>query len=407
MNGANTANEYVYDANGNLNKNITDIQYNFLNLPSQITFDDGSTIVYLYSADGTKLRTMHNINGTVTKTDYCGNVIYENDTATQLLTEAGYVSLSDNQYHYYLQDHQGNNRVVVDKNGTPEETNNYYPFGGVFASTGNIQPYKYNGKELDNKKGLNWYDYGARHYDAALRRFMTIDPMVEKYYNVAPYAYVGNNPIKLIDPDGKDWRIATEYNQVKHKIEYKITVNAVLYNNSDNANINMEKLSAAIQQQVNDTYNISGKDFEVKMNFNLRIASSVDEIGDNDHVFQVVNQADLGKSPNGIVQGKASTPGLNIKLGDIAVNNLLSGEDKRTAAHELGHTGGLHDLREDKYADNLMMQSYLIDRFGKDNNKSTKLDRNQIETIRDNYINNKLNQNSPKRSEWFRKYLVK
>ena len=86
-NGTNTTTEYAYDANGNLtkdlNKNITDIQYNFLNLPSQITFDDGSTIVYLYSADGTKLRTTHTINGTVTKTDYCGNMIYENDTATQ------------------------------------------------------------------------------------------------------------------------------------------------------------------------------------------------------------------------------------------------------------------------------------------------------------------------------------
>ncbi len=96
------------------------------------------------------------------------------------MTEAGYVSLSDGKYHYYLQDHQGNNRVVVDQNGNVEETNNYYPFGGMFASTGNVQPYKYNGKEFDGKKGLNWYDYGARHYDAALGRFMTVDPMAEK-----------------------------------------------------------------------------------------------------------------------------------------------------------------------------------------------------------------------------------
>lgn len=160
--------------------------------------------VYLYSADGTKLRTTHTINGTVTKTDYCGNVIYENDTATQLLAEAGYVSLNDNQYHYYLQDHQGNNRAIVDKNGTPEETNHYYPFGGIFASTGNVQPYKYNGKEFDGKKGLNWYDYGARYYDAALGRFITVDPMAEKYYPTSPYEYCLNNPVKFIDIDGKD-----------------------------------------------------------------------------------------------------------------------------------------------------------------------------------------------------------
>lgn len=55
------ANEYAYDANGNLtkdlNKNITGIQYNCLNLPDKVTFSDGSTITYTYTADGTKLRT--------------------------------------------------------------------------------------------------------------------------------------------------------------------------------------------------------------------------------------------------------------------------------------------------------------------------------------------------------------
>ncbi len=209
-----------YGANGNLtkdlNKNITDIQYNFLNLPSKITFGDGSTIIYLYSAEGTKLRTTHTINGTVTKTDYCGNVIYENGTAKRLLIEAGYVSLSDNKYHYYLQDHQGNNRVVVDQNGTPEETNNYYPFGGIFANTNNVQPYKYNGKEFDSKKGLNWYDYGARHYDPALGRFMTIDQTAEKYPEISPYTYVDNNPIKFIDPDGKEKVIVLDPNDRKN-----------------------------------------------------------------------------------------------------------------------------------------------------------------------------------------------
>lgn len=143
------------------------------------------------------------------------------------------------------------------------------------------------------------------------------------------------------------------------------------------------------------------------MDFNLRIASSVDDIGDKDHVFQVVNQVDLSKSPKGIVQGEASTPGLNIKLGDIAVNNLLIGEDKRTVGHELGHTGGLsHQMGEDK-RDNLMMQAVRVQGFGGDYSKSTNLTHDQIKLIRDNYINNKLNLNSPKRNEWFRKYLVK
>ena len=149
------------------NKNISNIAYNVLNLPQQVTFSDGSTITYSYAADGTKLRTVHVINGATTTKDYCGNVVYENGVQKLLLTEEGYVDLSVSTpaYYYYLKDHQGNNRVVIKEDGTVQETNHYYPFGGVFASTSNVQPYKYNGKELDTKKGLNWYDYGARHYD--------------------------------------------------------------------------------------------------------------------------------------------------------------------------------------------------------------------------------------------------
>ena len=174
-----------------------------LDLPSVVTFSDGSTITYTYTADGTKLRTVHKIGNTTTTTDYCGNVIYENGTQKLLLTEEGYVNLTGTQqYHYYLKDHQGNNRVVINQGGTVEETNHYYPFGGLFAST-NTQPYKYNGKELDTKKGLNWYDYGARHYDPVLGRFTTVDPLAEKYYLVSTYSYCLGNPIKFIDSDGR------------------------------------------------------------------------------------------------------------------------------------------------------------------------------------------------------------
>ena len=207
VNGASAAGEYAYDVNGNLtkdlNKGITDIQYNVLNLPSTVSFSDGSTITYTYGADGTKLRTVHKIGSTTTTTDYCGNVIYENGTQKLLLTEEGYINLAGTQqYHYYLKDHQGNNRVVINQSGTVEETNHYYPFGGVFGTTGNTQPYKYNGKEFDNKKGLNWYDYGARHYDTALGRFTTNDRFAEKYYSMSPYQYGANNPVNNIDVNG-------------------------------------------------------------------------------------------------------------------------------------------------------------------------------------------------------------
>ena len=211
VNGASAAGEYAYDANGNLtkdlNKGISNISYNCLNLPSTVTFSDGSRISHTYGADGTKLKTVHKTGSTTTTTDYCGNVVYENGVRKLLLTDEGYVTLSDGKYHYYL--HQGNNRVVINQSGTVEETNHYYPFGGVFASTGNVQPYKYNGKEYDGKKGLNWYDYGARHYDAALGRFTTNDRFSEKYHSLSPYQYGANNPVNTIDINGDSLLIVT------------------------------------------------------------------------------------------------------------------------------------------------------------------------------------------------------
>ena len=201
------ANEYAYDNNGNLtkdlNKGIEEIQYNSLNLPKLIKFKDQSTITYTYAADGTKLRVEHKIGSSTTRTTYCRNVIYEGSIAKYLLTEEGYVSLDNGEYYYYLKDHQGNNWVVVDQNSNVEETNHYYPFGGVFTNTRNAQPYKYNGKELDTKKGLNWYDYGARMYDAALGRWHVVDPLAEKYYSVSPYNYCMNNPVNAIDSNGE------------------------------------------------------------------------------------------------------------------------------------------------------------------------------------------------------------
>ena len=206
--GIDLSTEYEYDENGNLTKDLnkkkTAIQYNCLNLPSRVMFANGNSISYLYDAAGRKLRTVHFLEGDSVTTDYCGNVVYENGVPQILLTEVGYVSLTDGKYHYYLKDHQGNNRVVVDEEGTVEEVNDYYAFGGLMSTSSrqSVQPYKYNGKELDRKGGLDWYDYGARMYDAALGRFMKTDRFSEKYVSLSPYQYGANNPVNNIDVNG-------------------------------------------------------------------------------------------------------------------------------------------------------------------------------------------------------------
>ena len=192
-----------------MNKNISSIQYNSLNLPSSITYQNGNMASYVYSAAGGKLSVSYQTGTGNTSTQYCGNIIYDDNNLSQVLIDGGYITFSGTtpQYHYYLQDHLGSYRVVVNESGTAEQINHYYPFGGLMGNStnGDMQHFKYNGKELDRTHGLDWYDYGARHFDAAIGCWHTTDPLCEKYYSLSPYNYCGGNPIKFVDPNGMDW----------------------------------------------------------------------------------------------------------------------------------------------------------------------------------------------------------
>jgi hypothetical protein len=51
-------------------------------------------------------------------------------------TDNGYYTFSntgDSTYHFYLKDHQGNNRVVVSQSGSVEQITHYYPYGALFT----------------------------------------------------------------------------------------------------------------------------------------------------------------------------------------------------------------------------------------------------------------------------------
>ncbi len=202
-----------------LNKGISLIEYNYLNLPEHIVYSSDYEISYLYTASGQKLKKIVNTgSGTVT-TDYAGNFVYNTTGDLEYFTmgegRMTPISGQPGQYQpeYFMTDHLGNVRLVYadyQNDGVMEilQETHYYPFGqslGGLNYTNNVlNKLKYNGKELETENNLQWYDYGFRRYDPQLGRWHVMDAMAEKYKGVSGYVYVQNNPICYVDLLGFD-----------------------------------------------------------------------------------------------------------------------------------------------------------------------------------------------------------
>jgi RHS repeat-associated protein len=257
-----TNNDYTYDDAGNLtkdaNKNISNIAYNYLNLPAQITVlgstnNDGS-ISYLYVGGQKVQKLVHYANNSKPDkiTDYLAGMVYENNALDFIATPEGrYLPIERiygtqtpptgsklGLYEYSLKDHLGNTRVSC-RCGDPKrdtqgaiitgigagleplkivQENHYDPWGMSLGNDQTQNPqslndqYLYNGKELIQDLGLDTYDYGARNYDSVLGRFFNVDLMAEADEDFSSYQYGANNPISNIDfmgltdvnKDGKD-----------------------------------------------------------------------------------------------------------------------------------------------------------------------------------------------------------
>mgnify|MGYP003575353839 CR=1 FL=1 len=107
-----------------------------------------------------------------------------------------------------------NELKVKVQQGAILEEDHYYPFGLTLsqasANPNEKNDIKYNSKELQSELGLHWYNYGARQYDMQTGRWTGIDLLADKYYSISPFAYVANNPVIFVDPDGKVIRLNSE-----------------------------------------------------------------------------------------------------------------------------------------------------------------------------------------------------
>jgi RHS repeat-associated protein len=227
---------YGYDGNGNmLSSQHGTVTWNVINMPLTATIPGGE-IKFDYTFSGEKTRMQ--ISGSEAEDRlYLGGAEFVFDQS------AG-IYLTDNYQHeegrrqyrqddyeqdpkphamqYQITDHLGNLAVlfsdanddghVTSENETsdPDEIEVlqrqfYYPFGMDMDGTWlRVKPYedryRYNHKELT--KGLGWYAYGARYYDAAVGRFAGVDPIADIAPDWTPYRYGFDNPILYTDPFG-------------------------------------------------------------------------------------------------------------------------------------------------------------------------------------------------------------
>jgi RHS repeat-associated protein len=216
---------YTYDTNGNvtsdLNKGITNISYNHMNLPIIITYSNGNKIEFMYDAGGNKLR--KKVSGTTNYVqNYIGGIEYKDGVLEAIYhTEGRIIPINGvMKYEYALKDYLGNTRLMfsdIDGDGKITQATNevtqeihYTPFGlnleGVWSNSTLVTDNKYlfSGKEVTDDFGLGWNDHGARNYDPTIVRWTTYDPKADMYAAYSPYNYVVNNPMRFVDPNGMD-----------------------------------------------------------------------------------------------------------------------------------------------------------------------------------------------------------
>jgi RHS repeat-associated protein len=209
-----------YKSSGNLWRNeaqgVQNIDYNLLNLTEKIKLDNNVTIENRYAANGSRLERIKKINNTfISSTVYSGLFQYENTNQNQnklhsLSIPGGRLvdyNNGDPRFEYYIQDHLGNVRQVVENENNYylriRQDNHYYPFGmriDEFSPiTTNTNKKKYQGDFAEEDDDLKLNVFGLRNYDPSLGRWTGYDPY-EQFYS--PYLGMGNNPISLVDPDG-------------------------------------------------------------------------------------------------------------------------------------------------------------------------------------------------------------
>ena len=140
-----------------------------------------------------------------------GSVLAEYDGKQALAARYVYAgtrriaSVASSGKRYYLADHLGSARTLIDEAGAVTATYDYWPYGKVLASSGTGSThFRFTGHERDDESGLDYML--ERSYAFNIGRFLRPDPMQDARPWISPYNYAQNNPLIRVDPTGLlDW----------------------------------------------------------------------------------------------------------------------------------------------------------------------------------------------------------
>jgi RHS repeat-associated protein len=348
--GNTSGNDFEYDLNGNMtidkNKEIINIEYNHLNLPTKVEFATSNPnaftakyISYVYDATGVKQAKYVQEEGLsgVSSIEYSGAFIYERGPDKSpirlkfISQPEGYIEPVNSSdlslgfdYVYQFKDHLGNIRLSYkDNNGNLEivEENNYYPFGLKHKGYNNVvngthYPYGYNGKEENDELGLEWLDFGARNYDASLGRWMNIDPLAEQMRRHSPYNYAFDNPIYFIDPDGMKPEGCCDFSKLRALASYAV-----------------EKVKAKVDEFLENNEVIA--DVTLSADFNLGFGLKAKGKNANIDVSASLFEAELVDFSADLTEAEATEFDYALKDGELEVrqNLTVSAEIDNTKAN--------------------------------------------------------------------------
>ena len=333
---------------------------------------------------------------------------------------------------FYHSDHLGSTSYITDSKGNITQYDAYLPYGELLVdehSSSEDMPYKFNGKEMDAETGL--YYYGARYMNPVTSLWYGVDPLAEKYTTTGGYIYTLDNPIRMIDLDGRKWD-ESSVTQKNGNVTINLTLTVAILNSS-NKKFDLEKLGNVLSSQLQSSYGISyveGMNYKnsvsqkgmdnlyvartlptkfrkvnVNVSVRFRVISNKSELRDREHLLNILPASQLRG-----VYGKVNKIGGSVVfLNERYVNNIINGTDRNTLPHEFGHSLGLlHVDGADAWFQGLFGRSQYYDSYKQERNRynvmfsganskytndntSTDINPEQISIILENFRNHKVN----------------